>query len=694
MNIRRVGLIGLGVVVVAVGAGYAVLASVDVDSYRGVIIKAAEDATGRKVTIDKPLKLKISLSPAVVVEGVTMSNAPWAKQPIMIKVGHAEAEVGLLPLLSGAIAVNRLVVTDTAIDLVRRKDGSANWEFTPAGAGPATKEAEPAKAEKGEMPKIAVRDVSIKNLALSFDDQAGGQKIALDVKSLTATAASASDPVKLALDIAYNGLPIAAKGAVGPIEALLQDKPATVDLAVEVPGVKVSAKGKIAQPMSAQGIDLKVGFEGKAYDQVGKAVGADLAAVPPLAFDGVVQSAGKTGYGVKDGVLKLGGQEIRLAAGADLSGAKPQVKADVSADSLDLPKLLDAISPKSESAKPAAAKPAAKGDGRVFPADPLPLDGLKAANANVTIKVASLIVPSGVKLSNVAVGAVLKDGLLTVNPAFGVGGGTIDGKTTLDARGKAANLDVALNSKGVSLGTVASDMGKSKMITGSPTDMTIGVKGSGRSVRDLMAGLDGNVKVEIGKGEIVNAELRKEIGDWAASGITMVDPTFATRQKTVVDCVVVRVPVKQGLAALGRGVAAETDVMNLTVTGDVNLKTEALNLGLNPVTHGVGTGLAQSAGGMVKVGGTFGAPAVGLDAMATGKTALKIGAAVATGGLSLVGDALIDQATKDPHPCLTAKGESSSTSGSSGSGSGSTTKTQSDGSSGGIGGAVKGLFGK
>jgi hypothetical protein len=90
---------------------------------------------------------------------------------------------------------------------------------------------------------------------------------------------------------------------------------------------------------------------------------------------------------------------------------------------------------------------------------------------------------------------------------------------------------------------------------------------------------------------------------------------------------------------------------------------------------------------MVRVGGTLGAPSVGLDVVGAGKAALKVGAAVATGGLSLLGDALIGEATNDPHPCLTAKGEAPAK-------SSAPAKQPSSSPASGIGGAVKGLFGK
>ncbi|MBN2751745.1 MAG: AsmA family protein [Rhodospirillaceae bacterium] len=697
---RRIIQVAVGVVVLLAVVVYGVLASIDVDSYRGTIIKAAEDATGRKVTISGPLKLKVSMSPAVVVEGVRLSNAPWAKTPEMLSIGRAEAEIGLFAALTGNIQVNRLVVHDTVVHLTRRKDGSANWEFSPTEKAKVPESTAPSPTSVdagGSMPKIAVREIDIRNLTLALDDAVSGQILAVKVNTLTASAADFSDPVKLTLDMVYNGLEVAAKGSFGPIENVTQNQPATVDLVVTLPGVVASAKGRIGKPMSGQDINLKITFDGKSYDRIGQAMGADLAAVPPVALEGTLKTVGK-GYRLENGTLKLGGQDIQIVvAGVDLSASRPKVVAEISADVLDIPKLLEGLTakPAVDGGTAAPSQSAKAGDGRVFSPDPLPLDGLFLVDADAKLRVAALTLPGGLKLSQVAVTSTLKDGLFNLAPEASIGGGVLGGKITLDARpeGGPASLNVALSGTDITLGQVASDMGLTSVMSGAPTALQVTLKGTGKSVRQLMAGLTGDVNVETGKGEIINAELRKAIGDWAMSGLTMVDSGFATRQKTVLSCLVVRVPVKQGMIALGRGVAAETNALNVVVGGSIDLRSEALSLGVDPTPQEANVGITQMTAGLVRITGTLGAPSVGVDALGAGKAALKVGAAVATGGLSLLGNALIGEVTNDPHPCQTAKGLTSSKS------NGTTTKSSSSPPSRpdpakALDGAMKGLFGK
>jgi len=127
----------------------------------------------------------------------------------------------------------------------------------------------------------------------------------------------------------------------------------------------------------------------------------------------------------------------------------------------------------------------------------------------------------------------------------------------------------------------------------------------------------------------------------------------------------------------------------------VDLRSEALDLGIDPMPQEANNvGITQTAAGLVRVKGTLANPSTGVDLMGAGKAALKVGAAVATGGLSLLGDALIGQATKDPHPCQTAKGLTPAKTSGSTSKSGTSSSSGSSNPADAIGGAMKGLFGK
>lgn len=115
-------------IVLLVAAVAALLLSLDVDSYRDEIAAEFRKATGRSLAIDGDIDLSISLNPALVVEQVSIANAGWGSRPVMAAIERAEAEVELLPLLTGDLRMSRLVLIEPDILLETNADGLSNWQ--------------------------------------------------------------------------------------------------------------------------------------------------------------------------------------------------------------------------------------------------------------------------------------------------------------------------------------------------------------------------------------------------------------------------------------------------------------------------------------------------------------------------------------------------------------------------------------
>ena len=97
--------------------------------------------------------------------------------------------------------------------------------------------------------------------------------------------------------------------------------------------------------------------------------------------------------------------------------------------------------------------------------------------------------------------------------------------------------------------------------------------------------------------------------------------------------------------------------MNVYGGGTINLKTEALDIGIKPkAQEGVGLNLSQLAG-LVRIGGTIANPAPKADTKAALSAGLSAGAAIASGGLSLLGEGALSGSSKDSgNPCDIALG--------------------------------------
>jgi hypothetical protein len=138
-----------------------------------------------------------------------------------------------------------------------------------------------------------------------------------------------------------------------------------------------------------------------------------------------------------------------------------------------------------------------------------------------------------------------------------------------------------------------------------------------------------------------------------------VNPFRSVDPSTQLQCAVIRLPLKNGVASIDRSIAGETNKLGATASGTLDFRTETLDLSIKPqIRQGVPIAVPQVAE-LVRFRGPFTSPSVGIDATATAATVARLGAAVYTGGLSIIGESLIAQATADPGaPCQIALGRS------------------------------------
>ena len=155
------GLVGL--IVLAGIAFFVLLETFDFDQYRPLIAAEVKAATGRDLEIAGKFHLALSLTPTVSVSDVRFANAPWGSRPDMARLDRLEAEIKLLPLLSGTLAVRQVRLIGADILLETDKAGLGNWLLRPAAAAP------PSSAGAADAPPTIDR-LSIENSVLTFRD--------------------------------------------------------------------------------------------------------------------------------------------------------------------------------------------------------------------------------------------------------------------------------------------------------------------------------------------------------------------------------------------------------------------------------------------------------------------------------------------------------------------------------------------
>jgi AsmA family protein len=629
-------------VVIVMAAIVGIIFTTDINQYKPQIVQAVKDNTGRDFDIKGDLKLAPSLIPTVAIEGVSLGNASWAKEKQMLSVGKFEAQVALMPLLKKNIQVVRLILIEPNIHLETNKEGQGNWVFAST-----TKKEESTAAEKSEgtgtLPALAVNEIHIENANITYKDGKTDKTTELLVEQITINSQSFSDPMELLVKASFNKSPLNLNGTLGSVNNLLDNKNYPVKLNIGVAGAKISVDGKLEQPLSAKGIDLLTSLNINKLSDLNQVAGSEFPDAGPIVFNGKLSDT-ESGYAIKSMTAQLMQYNVTGDLDVSMAGVRPKLNANLSSETLD-------ISPFQGEEKEKVKKE------KIFSSDPLPLEGLKAADVNLTFKTKTLITKD-LTISDASISLNLNDGKLKLTKSGKAAGGTLSVNVNLDgSNGKTAALNNNVEIKQIELGQIPSIKEKN-LITGGKTDITINAKGSGSSVSQIMAGLNGKLLVQTGKGKLSNKALELASADALMSTLSMLTPGSNESEGSLLECAVVNFNIKDGLAKAENGIAMSTNHISVIGAGTINFKTEELDIGITPkAKQGIGLNLGQLAG-LVRVGGTLANPKPKADAEGALKTGVTAGAAVATGGLSLLAESFLNNGVADDtNPCDVALGK-------------------------------------
>ena len=176
-----------------------------------------------------------------------------------------------------------------------------------------------------------------------------------------------------------------------------------------------------------------------------------------------------------------------------------------------------------------------------------------------------------------------------------------------------------------------------------------------------MGGLNGKTVLVMGKGRVDNKYIDILGGDLSSSLFRLLNPFRKETQDTSINCFVSGFNIKDGVAST-TALALNTDYMVVVGEGEIDLKTERLNLSLKPVPkEGIGTRFTGKLNVSLneltrpfKLGGTLAHPSLAVDPT---QTAIAFGKAI--GGVMLFGPvgiaaALVGSSSGDENSCLAA----------------------------------------
>jgi hypothetical protein len=416
--------------------------------------------------------------------------------------------------------------------------------------------------------------------------------------------------------------------------------------------IQVLLKGTIRDLSAVQGMDLDFTARGGDLSNLKKWGG------PQVPFKGAFEVAARINdpepkvYKIPSLDVTVGDNHQNGWLELDFTADRPRLTGELSSEKLDLRPLLakeDAknitqtppVKPVIQESKEAVAKTSSSESGdryaRVFSAQPLHFLGLQALDADLKFRDKHVLLPN-LALDNVMLDLQLSNGNLEIKPfEFSIGGGTADVQFALRSQKSPAVLAATIDINQLAIGPMLEKLGYPRNVEGN-LDAAVNLDSTGNSVAEWMAGLNGSSKIFFNQGRMASEYLQL-LERYLGSGIlNMMNPFQERREYTPVNCFVNNIEIKDGLAEVK--IVLDTDRTTIFSIGDINLKTEQLNLGIKPTPKkgALPANISFSFKELsqpFRLGGTLAQPRLAIDAGRTAFVVGKIAGALALGPIGI-----------------------------------------------------------
>ncbi len=637
--LKWIALGSVAILVLSVVAALVALSSIDPRQYGNMAIAAVKQSTGRDLKVNGAMDLRISLAPEVTLDDVSFANAPWATRSEMIRLRRAELKIALAPLFLGEVRISRLTLVEPEVLLEVDENGRGNWDFKE------DRESRPTQPKRvAGAPSLKLHEVTLENGRLIYHDWKAGKRTQLALAHANLHRPHAlSRRLQVVIAGTLDRKPFQLDGTMGPLQAILGNNSWPVDLTGRINGAIVKVKGDIGRPLDLEDLDLVVDADIGSLSDAGRFVGASLPKLPSFRLQAEVRDSGNVRE-IDPLRVKMGESELAGDVRIEREGKRRQITAKLAGPLLDL----------SEVPRKTETAPPPQGDGRVFSREPLPFQMLGNIDAEGELTAEKVLLPGRDRLEAFRVKASLHGGRLRLDPVgFSTRGGQMKADLDLDgSSGKEGQLRLSVVGSGIPAGALFSLAGFPQPMSGGRTELRINAFGSGATMQQLMASLRGHAWINMGPARLEGRGL--DLGaDVFTEMANVLNPTRQTDPAMQFECFVLNVPVRNGIVNFDGRAGLETTKVRMSAEGTVDLGNEALDLAVrSKAKEGIGVGLANFAGA-ARIQGSFANPQIGVDAQGAAGIAATAGAAVFTGGLSLIGQSLFDKAFPE-YPCKQA----------------------------------------
>ena len=588
---------------------------------RGPIATYFSHKLGRPVAIAGNLDVKLGWTPRIQVEDVSIGNAPWSTDPQMVHVRRMDARVELLSLFTGTPVVPAVELVEPQLLLEKNEEGLANWRLGD-GAGP---------------PSAHVGTVNVDRGTVRYRDPALRADVSVKLQSAPAAADTPSSLRfsgegtlrREAFHIDGQGQGLSALRKVGdPYQLSLHARAGATD---------VRFAGSVV-PSEVERVKGELQLQGKDLSQLYPIVPLPIPWTPPYKLTGqLAHSDGHWFYRQFKGTV--GDSDLAGDFEADLTRSRPSFTADLASRRFNYKDLGGFVGLPPGEATSGGKAPEQQRDtvrraaaGRALPDKPFELERLRLADADVKFRGTS-VKWADAPIDNLSTHLLLKDGVLRFEPLdFGIGGGHVVTKLSLDVNDKIARSQGELEVRNVELKQIfpqlASPQGSAGRFGGRAK-----FKSQGNSVGAMFASASGDGAMIMRGGEASTLALVMTNLDLARAAALL----FQGDKTSQIHCAVASFGIANG-QMVPQLMVIDTTAVTINGDGSIDFRDEKYDLHLKAQSKKPSI-LALR--GPIVVGGTFKNPVVRPEMVqATARLGVAAGLASITPPLALL--ALVD----------------------------------------------------
>jgi uncharacterized protein involved in outer membrane biogenesis len=422
-------------------------------------------------------------------------------------------------------------------------------------------------------------------------------------------------------------------------------------LNITLDDAELTGKGRLALQDASRGAGIDFSLDVPRLSSLGIIAGRPLPD-QPLKLDAKLTRANQN-YALRNTTALVGGG--RITADLTLTVAdRPRLAIDADMQAVDFSTLVAPPRQAASGIAHPATDPAQPPEmqERLIPASPLPFTALNAIDADVKLRGTGLNHPDPKFLgktlvSDLDLGLTLENGQLTIEQLHLVGDhGTLGLAGTLNARADPATIQGVLQASQFRLGMLAPDVGLENLPA---HEINIQLSAAGNTLNSLAASATGSIRSAGGPGITTNRGLDSQLDAFTYRLLQRINPWTTREAHTPIECSALAATFDAGIVQLVPGITLRTNNVDISASGTINLKTEAIDIQFRNVPRrGIGISTAGLVSPYVAVGGTLTRPQLVLDGSGT----LVAGtAAVATAGVSVLITSLLDRAGTAVNPC-------------------------------------------